>query len=84
MKLAFVAASWTPSPIWIGLVPPRFGLAAAAPVSIWLRVSWKTVELDLKPVVFAFAMLLPVTSSMVWLTRSPEMPAKSERSMVMS
>jgi hypothetical protein len=27
------------------------------------------------------AMLLPVTSSMVWCERSPEMPEKSERSM---
>src|SRR5689334_23110384 len=84
VKLALVAASWTPRPTWIGLVPPRLALAADAPVSIWLRVSWNTVELDLNPVVLALAMLLPVTSSMVWLTRRPEMPAKSERSMVVS
>ena len=51
-------------------------------MSIWLSVSWKTVVLDLKPTVLALAMLLPVTSSMVWLTRRPLMPAKSERSMV--
>ena len=53
-------------------------------MSIWLRVSWKTVVLDLKPMVLALAMLLPVTSSMVWLARRPLMPAKSERSMVCS
>ena len=51
-------------------------------MSIWLSVSEKTVVLALKPTVFALAMLLPVTSSMVWLTRRPLMPAKSERSMV--
>ena len=54
----------------------------AAPVSIWLRVSLKTVVLALKPTVLALAMLLPVTSSMVWLARRPLMPAKRERSMV--
>src|SRR3954451_20545367 len=80
LKLVLVAASWTPRPTWMGLLPPRFTLALDAAVSIWLNVSWKTVEEDLKPVVFALAMLLPVTSSMVWLTRSPLMPAKSERS----
>ena len=56
--------------------------APPAPVSIWLSVSWKTMLLALKPTVLALAMLLPVTSSMVWLTRRPLMPAKSERSMV--
>src|SRR3954467_610926 len=83
LKLVLVAASWTPRPTWMGLLPPRFTLALDAAVSIWLNVSWKTVEEDLKPVVFALAMLLPVTSSMVWLTRRPLMPAKSERSMVL-
>src|SRR3712207_9218427 len=80
--LVEVAASWTPSPTWIGLVPPRGGLTALAPLSIWLRVSWKIAVLPLKPIVFALAMLLPVTSSIVWLTRRPLMPAKRERSMV--
>src|ERR1700754_2485385 len=82
-KLVLVAATWTPSPIWIGLVPPRpaVALAPEPAVSIWLRVSWKTVVLDLKPMVLALAMLLPVTSSMVWLTRRPLMPAKSDGSM---
>src|SRR3712207_3036280 len=79
--LVEVAASWTPSPTWIGLVPPRGGLTALAPLSIWLRVSWKIVVLPLNPMVLALAMLLPVTSSIVWLTRRPLMPAKSERSM---
>ena len=81
-KFVLVPASCTPSPTWIGLVPPLSAFAPEAPVSIWLRVSWKTVVLPLKPMVLALAMLLPVTSSMVWLTRRPLMPAKSERSMV--
>src|SRR6478672_3603598 len=81
-KLVLMAPTWTPRPTWTGFVPPRPLPAAAAAVSIWLRVSWKTVVLALKPIVLALAMLLPVTSSMVWLTRRPLMPAKSERSMV--
>src|SRR6478672_10051634 len=82
-KLVLVAPTWTPRPTWIGLVPPRVpGEDWEAPVSIWLSVSWKTVVLDLKPMVLALAMLLPVTSSITWLTRRPLMPAKSERSMV--
>src|SRR3712207_4868798 len=76
-----VPASCTPSPTWIGLVLPRGGLTAVAPLIIWLRVSWKIVVLPLNPIVLALAMLLPVTSSIVWLTRRPLMPAKSERSM---
>src|SRR3954451_13126888 len=82
LKFVDVAAIWTPRPTWMGLTPPLMGLADEAPVSIWLSVSWKTVALDLNPMVLALAMLLPVTSSIVWLTRSPLMPAKSERSMV--
>ena len=79
-----VPASCTPRPIWTGLVPPRPVLADEALVSIWLRVSSNTVPLLLKPMVLALAMLLPVTSSMAWLTRRPLMPAKSERSMDLS
>ena len=36
----------------------------------------------MKPVVLTLAMLLPVTSSMVWCERRPEIPEYSERSMV--
>src|SRR3954467_663907 len=84
LKLVLVEASWTPSPTWIGFLPPRplAASGAEAEVSICDRVSEKTVELDLKPTVLALAMLLPVTSSMAWLTRRPLMPAKRERSMV--
>src|SRR5690349_15318488 len=82
LNLPVVAATCTPRPTWIGLVPPLAPLAAPAPVMIWLRVSWKTTVLDLKPMVLALAMLLPVTSSIVWLARRPEMPANRERSMV--
>src|SRR6478609_4006797 len=84
LKLVLVAASWTPSPTWIGLLPPRLAAALGEEpeVSICDSVSEKTVELDLKPTVLALAMLLPVTSSMTWLTRRPLMPAKRERSMV--
>jgi hypothetical protein len=81
LKLVDVAATCTPRPTCCGLVPPTLALAPAAPVSIWLRVSWKTVVLPLKPMVLALAMLLPVTSSIVWFTRRPLMPEKSERSM---
>src|SRR6478609_3895889 len=82
VKLPRVAATWTPSPTWIGLVPPLPAPAAPAPRMTWLRVSWKTVVEALKPTVLALAMLLPVTSSIVWLARRPLMPEKSERSLV--
>src|SRR4051812_39335859 len=79
-RLSAVAASWTPRPTWIGFWPPRATPARDPPVSIWLSVSSNTVEEDLKPMVLALAMLLPVTSSAAWLARRPLMPAKRERS----
>lgn len=36
--------------------------------------SWNSTEEPLKPAVFTLAMLLPVTSSIVWCERSPEIP----------
>src|SRR6476659_7221855 len=81
-KLVDTPPTCTPRPTWIGLVPPCPFTGAAPAVSIWLRVSWKTTLLALKPAVFALAMLLPVTSSMNWLARRPLIAEKSERSMV--
>src|SRR3712207_2672932 len=46
----------------------------------WDRVSSKTVWDDLKPTVLTLAMLLPVTSSLVWWARRPEMAENIERS----
>ena len=37
----------TPSPTWIGFVPPLVAVGAAPPVSIWLSVSWNTTLLAL-------------------------------------
>src|SRR3712207_5286004 len=46
----------------------------------WDRVSSKTVWDDLKPTVLTLAMLLPVTSILVWWARRPEMAENMERS----
>ena len=48
---------------------------------IWLRLSSKTARPVLNPNVLTLAMLLPVTSSMVWWTRRPETAEYIERSM---
>jgi hypothetical protein len=45
-----------------------------APWVICDRVSWNTVVDDLKPTVLTLAMLLPVTSSICWWERRPEIP----------
>src|SRR5689334_12658386 len=81
VKLVVMPATRTPRPTCAGLVPPTPGWAPPAFCRTWLRVSWNWVCDDLKPVVLTLAMLLPVTSSMVWWLRRPLMPEKSERSM---
>ena len=73
-KLVEMPATCTPRPIWAGLVPPWSGVAAPAPWVICESVSWKRTADDLNAVVFTLAMLLPVTSSMVWCERRPEIP----------
>ena len=80
-KLVLTPATRTPRPIWAGLLPPVSPWGAEAPWVIWDSVSWNWVEDALKPAVLTLAMLLPVTSSMVWWARRPEIPEYSERSM---
>src|SRR4051794_27222871 len=80
-KLVVIAPMRVPRPTWAGLVPPAAPAGAAAPEIIWLRVSWNTAWLDLKPAVLTLAMLLPTTSIIVWCDRRPETAEKSERSM---
>src|SRR4051794_36078599 len=81
VQLVVMAATLTPRPTCAGFVPPR-SAAGAPPARItWDSVSWKTVWLDLKPTVLTLAMLLPVTSILVWCARRPEMAENMERSM---
>src|SRR6478752_2838842 len=80
-KLVLTPATRTPRPICAGLLPPDSPCGAEAPWVICERVSWNWVVEDLKPAVLTLAMLLPVTSSMVWWARRPEIPEYSERSM---
>ena len=84
LKLLEMPATRVPSPTWDGLLPPCAAVGAAAPSSSWLRVSWKTVCDDLKPAVLTLAMLLPVTSIIVWWERSPLIEENMERSTVTS
>src|SRR3954465_6908688 len=79
-QLVVIAATFTPRPTWAGLVPPRFCAAAPPARMTWDSVSWKTVWLPLKPTVLTLAMLLPVTSSLVWWARRPETAENMERS----
>jgi hypothetical protein len=58
--------TFTPRPICMGLVPPVVAVGAMPVVSVWPRMSSKTTLDDLKPVVLALAMLLPITSSHSW------------------
>src|SRR6186713_2043612 len=79
-KFVEMAPSWTPRPTCAGFRPPTPWPGAAAARTIWLSVSSKIVELDLKPVVLTLAMLLPTTSIIVWCARRPVMPENRERS----
>ena len=83
-KLVLMPATRVPRPTCAGLVPPCCAVGAAAPCSSWLRVSWNRVWEDLKPAVLTLAMLLPVTSIIVWWDRSPLMEENMERSTVTS
>jgi hypothetical protein len=74
-KLVEMPATSTPSPTWAGLVPPTPSWGPAAPVVSCESVSWNWADDDLNAVVLTLAMLLPVTSSMVWCERRPEIPA---------
>src|SRR5919205_2131096 len=79
-QLVVMAATFTPRPTCAGFVPPRFCAAAPPARMTWDSVSWKTVWLPLKPTVLTLAMLLPVTSILVWCARRPEMAENMERS----
>jgi hypothetical protein len=74
-------ATSTPRPIWAGFVPPVSACAPPAPLTSCESVSWNCTADDLNAVVLTLAMLLPVTSSIVWWERRPEIPEYSERSM---
>src|SRR3954467_5294844 len=81
VQFVVIAATLTPRPTCAGFVPPRF-CAGAPPARItWDSVSWKTVWLPLNPTVLTLAMLLPVTSILVWWAGGAGMAEKIERSM---
>src|SRR5215204_7536689 len=80
VQLVVVAATLTPRPTCAGFVPPRSAAGAPPARMTWDRVSWKTVCDPLKPTVLTLAMLLPVTSILVWCARRPEMAENMERS----
>src|SRR3712207_6307181 len=79
-KLVVMPATLTPRPTCAGLVPPPSAVGAEPLRMTWDRVSSKTVWELLKPTVLTLAMLLPVTSSLVWWARRPEMAENIERS----
>src|SRR5688500_12722500 len=81
VQLVVIAATLTPGPTCAGFVPPRFAAGAPPARITWDSVSGKTVWLPLKPTVLTLAMLLPVTSILVWWARRPEMAENIERSM---
>src|SRR3954451_6009330 len=81
VQLVVVAASLTPRPTWAGFVPPRSAAGAPPARTTCDRVSWKTVWALLYPTVLTLAMLLPVTSILVWWARRPETAENMERSM---
>src|SRR4051812_42322420 len=79
LKEVVMADTLEPRPTCAGLVPPSCPAGAPAPRRVWLSTSWKTTELDLKPVVLTLEMLLPTTSIIVWWFRRPEMAENIER-----
>src|SRR3954447_7284181 len=81
VRFVAMPATWTPRPTCAGFVPPELACAKRAPEVSCDRVSWNWTAEDLNAVVLTLAMLLPVTSSIVWWERRPEIPEYSERSM---
>src|SRR5215203_5203499 len=80
VQLVVMAATFAPRPTCAGFVPPRSAAGAPPARMTCDSVSWKTVWLALKPTVLTLAMLLPVTSILVWWARRPEMAENMERS----
>ena len=64
----------TPRPICFALIPPvpvrAFG--PLAPWVVWYIISLKVTEEDLNATVFTFAILLPITSILVWCVLRPD------------
>jgi len=79
---SIVAATFTPRPPCVGLTVPVEALASEPASCSWDRVSANSTRLALKPVVLTFAMLLPITSAMVWCARRPETAENIERIMI--
>ena len=78
--LVLMAPAFTPSPICLALVPPTpvSALGPLARLVVWLISALNVMELDLYAVVFTLAMLLPITSILVWCVLSPDTPEKSD------
>jgi hypothetical protein len=75
-----MALVFTPRPICLGFTPPVpvLALAPLALCVVWLISAAKVMELDLYATVLTFAMLLPITSILVWCALRPDTPAKSD------
>ena len=62
----------------MGFVPPSAAVGCEAFCRVWENMSVNVARPFLKPTVFTFAMLLPMTSIISWWFLRPETPAKSE------
>jgi hypothetical protein len=72
----FVEAEVTPRPTCFAFTPPR-PVSAFAPEAVcvvWYIMSLNLTEEDLNPTVFTFAMLLPITSILLWCVFNPATP----------
>ncbi|MNU63068.1 hypothetical protein D3C71_523130 [compost metagenome] len=64
-----------PKPICFELTPPLVpSTGVVTPDTVWLIISLNMTRPDLKPTVLTLAMLLPITSSLVWKPRIPDTP----------
>jgi hypothetical protein len=66
LKFMSMLPIFEPRPIWIGLMPPRSPGGRDAPWRSWAKASAKVTRELLKPTVFTFAMLFPITSIRAW------------------
>ena len=79
-KFPLMLLTFIPRPICMGFVPPADADALPA-LSVWPRMSSKITSEALNPVVFALAMLLPITSSHSWWFRRPDTAVNIARDM---